>query len=186
MLLRCPTHGVLGNFEEMFVRNIGAVKTFVANADQQGEDVVYRTAAQGDSPGQTGKCVVSGAVWNARGELKGHGVAAWGLGEEPRERIVMLFEHERGVVESAAGDGEVPGPGVDLNGAVTKLKTGFGGGSTRDEGLEPFAGGRNLKISVAEPLNDRTCPWLGGKVREAVVEIDARVGVILCEDVSYP
>ena len=123
----------------MFVRNIGAVETFVANADEQGEDVVHRAAAQGDGPGQAGKCVVPGAVRDAPGELKWHGVAAWGFGEEPGERVVMLFEHERGIVESATGDGEVSGLGVDLNAAVTKLKTGFGGGSTGDEGLETFA-----------------------------------------------
>ena len=139
MLLRGPAHGVLSNFEEMFVRNIGTVEAFVANADEQGEDVVHCAAAQGDGSGQAGECVVSSAVRNARRELKWHGVAAWGFGEEPRERVVVLFEHERGIVESAAGDGEVSGLGVDLNGAVTKLKTGFGGGSTGEEGLETIA-----------------------------------------------
>jgi hypothetical protein len=63
---------------------------------------------------------------------------------------------------------------------------GLGGGSPSDEGLEPFAGGGDLKVSIAEAFNDRTCPWLGGEVSEAVIEIDARVGVILSEDVSYP
>ena len=139
MLLRCPTHGVLGNFEEMCIRNIGAVESFVANADEQGEDVVHGAAAQGDGPGQAGECVVSGAVRDAPGELKWHRVAAWSFGEEPRERVVVLFEHERCIVESATGDGKVSGSGVDLNAAVTKLKTGFGGGGTDDEGLETFA-----------------------------------------------
>ena len=62
LLLRCPTHGVLGNFEEMFVRNIGAVETLVANADEQGEDVVHRAAAQSDDSGQARPRVVSGAM----------------------------------------------------------------------------------------------------------------------------
>ena len=91
MLLRGPAHGVLSNFEEMFVRNIGTVEAFVANADEQGEDVVHRAAAQRNGPGQAGKRVVSGAVRNARRELKWHGVAAWGVGEEPRECVAMLF-----------------------------------------------------------------------------------------------
>jgi len=93
LLLRGPTHRILGNFEKMVVRNIGAVETFVANADEQGEDVVHCAAAQGDGSGQAGECVVSSAVRNARRELKWHGVAAWGFGEEPGERVVMLFEH---------------------------------------------------------------------------------------------
>jgi hypothetical protein len=58
--------------------------------------------------------------------------------------------------------------------------------TTDDEGLETVARGGNLKVSVAETLNDGTCPWLGSKVREAVVEIDARVGIVVRENVSDP
>jgi len=186
VLLRCPTHGVLGNFEKMFVRYIGAVETFVANADEQGEDVVHRAAAQGDGPGKAGKCVVPGAVGNASWELKGNRVAASGFREEPGERVVMLFEHKRGIVEYATGNGEVSGPGIDLNCAVTKRKAGLGGGSPDDEGLESIAGRGDLKVGIAEALNDGTGPWFGRKIREAVVEIDARIGVVVRENVSDP
>jgi hypothetical protein len=51
----------------MFVRTIGAVETFVANADEQGEDVVHRAAAQGAGPRQAGKCVVSGVMTGTEG-----------------------------------------------------------------------------------------------------------------------
>lgn len=46
----------------MIVRNIGAVETFIANADEQGEDAVPRAAAQGDGPHQAGKCVAPGTM----------------------------------------------------------------------------------------------------------------------------
>ena len=67
LLLCCPTDRILGDFEEMFVRTIGAVETFVANADEQGEDVVHRAAAQGAGPRQAGKCVVSGVMTGTEG-----------------------------------------------------------------------------------------------------------------------
>ena len=111
--------------------------------------------------------MVPGAVGNARGKLEGHGVPTWGLGEEPRERVVMLFEHQRGIVESAAGDGEVSGPGVDLNGAVTKLKTGFGGGCPGDEGIEAFGPGSCRAPWLwrwgIEPLSRRSTVGGGGE-----------------------
>jgi len=66
------------------------------------------------------------------------------------------------------------------------LKTGFGGGSAGDEGLEAVARGGDLKVSVAETLNDGTSPRLRREVREAVVEIDARVGIVVRENVSDP
>ena len=50
--------------------------------------------------------------------------------------------------------------------------------------LSPLPEGGDLKVGIAEALKDGTCPWLGGKVREAVVEIDARVRIVVREDIS--
>lgn len=47
LLLRCPTHGGLGNFEEMLVRNIGAIETLVANAHEQCKDAMTGNEAFG-------------------------------------------------------------------------------------------------------------------------------------------